>query len=96
MCNKILCPSCPEEVQDFVNDIQIGVIRHPTFPCCMSCADVLVGDEEDFYQDLFDQDYSDEDSFGDEECMCVRCDYCNVPSCLCVPGLCPRFGPGWD
>ena len=96
VCNKILCPSCPEEVQGFVNDIEPYVIRYPTFPCCMSCADVLVGDDEDAFEESFDHDYSDEDSFGDEECMCVRCDYCKVPSCLCVLGQCPRFGPGWD
>ena len=46
-CNKILCPSCPQEVQQFVTELQTGTIREPTFPCCSPCADVLIGDEDD-------------------------------------------------
>ena len=60
-CNKILCPSCPQEVQEFVTELRTGTIREPTFPCCSPCAGVLIGDEDDLDELMFQEEFSDDD-----------------------------------
>ena len=52
VCDTILCPSCQKESQDSIHDWRVPPIRDPDLPCCLPCADMFLGDEDD---------YSDED-----------------------------------
>ena len=48
VCDKILCPSCQKESQDSIQDWRVPPIRDPDLPCCLPCADMFLGDEDDY------------------------------------------------